>query len=725
MKKLSFMFLLLCSGLVFGQMQAVSQKVQNLNMMNQQFSKYELFTKDEAVSKTSKFLTSATDVTVLKIDNNTLSKVVSEAPEYLTLSVPYLNEVLNVQMYKQEILTDSFYATDEFGNFVDYTPGQYYRGIVEGDYNSLVAISFFENDVMGVISTLEKGNVVLGKSTDGFDYVTYSDVNLLGENPFVCGVDDMEYNQELMEDINFDPYSAFNAPETTNCVRIYYELTQKIWNNRGRDWNTVLNWITGVHNNVETLYDNDNINISMSQVKVWTFADPYSGSYSDNLSKFQSAGNDFDGDIGHLISTPATTSVAYLDSLCGGNNHAYSAISMVYQEVPAYSWTISTIAHEMGHSMGSPHTHACAWNGNNTAIDGCGPAGGSNEGCNGPIPPEGGTIMSYCHLVSVGTNLALGFGPQPGQLIRNNVDAKACLSSDCGTTDYCGFTIQGITSVSLDSDTVQISINDSSADTWVYQVVPYGQPVDADGWTTTTSDTFTVSSAGLTPFEYYEVHIVNKCDNGSLGGAKKALVLFGDYCDGTLFTDTGGTSGNYGNNEYLVKTFYPSSSNGAVILNISNARIQPGSDYLYIHNGNSPDAPLFDGGTISVPNVSNLSFTSTASDGTITVVFISDGGGTFGGWSATLDCDSLGVADLNSMDEISIYPNPASDFVNISSSNTKIDSVVITDASGRVVMTNKMDALSGKVNIAHLPKGVYMVSLTADGKTVTKKIIKR
>ncbi len=39
------------------------------------------------------------------------------------------------------------------------------------------------------------------------------------------------------------------------------------------------------------------------------------------------------------------------------------------------------------------------WNGDYTAIDGCGPAAGQNEGCNAEIP-EAGTIMSYCQNVS-------------------------------------------------------------------------------------------------------------------------------------------------------------------------------------------------------------------------------------------------------------------------------------------------------------------------------------
>jgi hypothetical protein len=83
------------------------------------------------------------------------------------------------------------------------------------------------------------------------------------------------------------------------------------------------------------------------------------------------------------------------------------------------------VAHEMGHSFGSRHTHACVWNGNNTAIDGCGPAAGYGyEGsCSGaPIPSIGGTIMSYCHLTSTGINFNNGFGHRFDVAIHGVVD---------------------------------------------------------------------------------------------------------------------------------------------------------------------------------------------------------------------------------------------------------------------------------------------------------------
>jgi hypothetical protein len=90
------------------------------------------------------------------------------------------------------------------------------------------------------------------------------------------------------------------------------------------------------------------------------------------------------------------------------------------------------VTHEFGHLFGSLHTHACVWNGNNTAIDGC--FGYVEGSCPLPgYPTGGGTIMSYCQLEGrPGINFNLGFGPQPGNVIRNSVNNASCLQS-CDT----------------------------------------------------------------------------------------------------------------------------------------------------------------------------------------------------------------------------------------------------------------------------------------------------
>jgi hypothetical protein len=122
----------------------------------------------------------------------------------------------------------------------------------------------------------------------------------------------------------------------------------------------------------------------------------------------------------------------------------------------------------MGHLMGSPHTHACFWNGNNTAIDGC--AGYTEDHGYGtcPVPgnpPNGGTIMSYCDGVpGVGVNFNNGFGPQPGELIRSRVAGAGCFSP----TNKAAFVSQSVPTSMVAGQPygVSVTMQNTGTTTW-------------------------------------------------------------------------------------------------------------------------------------------------------------------------------------------------------------------------------------------------------------------
>lgn len=715
MRKIYLITLLFCSIIVFGQHGVVPNKVKELNAKNQKFNSYELFTVNSS-QKSEKYQTSATDVTVLQMNDEQLLKLVKEGPELISVTIPYQDELVEVELYKANNFTESFIARDEQGNVLDFELGQYYRGAVKGDYTSLAAISFFKDDVIGVISTHEHGNIILGKSTDKQDYITYTDKNLLGQNPFVCGVEDLDHNLTVQDGIQFEE-SMYETTMTENCVKIYYEIAYRPYQLNGFSVQNTINWITAIQNNIGTLYANDNINVALHEIKIWTTNDPYTGSHSQMLDQFRTSVTNFSGDLAHLVNSPSTTSVAYLDSICTNFNYAYSGISLSYQQVPTYSWTIMAMTHEMGHSLGSPHTHACAWNGNNTAIDGCGPAAGANEGCSGPIPNNGGTIMSYCHLVSAGINFLNGFGPQPGALIRSKVDSKPCLGTDCS----CMSTIESMTITELNATDVQVQITDNTSTSWKYRAYLFGTQAP-DVWETAPNSNFTISE--LETNNYYVIEVANFC--GSVeGGTKSTLVLVGDFCDGTLFTDTGGVNGSYAPNQDFVKTFYPSSANSAVKLSFNRVGLLPNRDYMYVYNGDSTDAPLFTDGTITGLNNPGPSFTSTHPTGAITIHFVSDPIGAIYGWEAVVTCDEiLGIEDLSASNGLVVYPNPATNVLNVES-KSEIQSIQLYDISGKMILNNATKSLKEQIVIEHLPKGTYVLVVQVNGEMITKKIVKK
>ncbi len=72
-----------------------------------------------------------------------------------------------------------------------------------------------------------------------------------------------------------------------------------------------------------------------------------------------------------------------------------------------------------------------------------------------------------------------------------------------------------------------------------------------------------------------------------------------------------------------------------------------------------------------------------------------------------------------------VYPNPATDVVNINAKNSTltIDAIQITDLNGRTVKTVK--GMTNQINISELNAGVYFLKVTTDQGTGTTKIIKR
>ena len=156
------------------------------------------------------------------------------------------------------------------------------------------------------------------------------------------------------------------------------------------------------------------------------------------MNSFMEKRSSFNGDLGHLLdlSGQQNGGIAYVDVLCSNAfNIGYSDINASYGSVPTYSWTVNVVTHELGHNLGSHHTHDCVWGPDNcTAIDGCAEPK-SSTGCGScaeaPIPSKG-TIMSYCHRGGNGIDFNLGFGPEPGDVIRAKVAASPCLTA-CGT----------------------------------------------------------------------------------------------------------------------------------------------------------------------------------------------------------------------------------------------------------------------------------------------------
>lgn len=380
---------------------------------------------------------------ILDFNAENARQIGSLAPKTMTMVLPVdANNSIEVELVKVNILSPEFRVTTSEGQTINPELGTHYRGVIKGQDHSLAAVSFYNDQVVGMFSTQRRGNFVLGPlngANPNREHIVYNDSDLLINSNWECHTPDdgLKYSPEQLQ-----PTASGRA--LSDCIRIYYEVDYDIYTNKGTGTSA---FVTAEFNQIATLYANESLNYLLNEIYInTTSGSAYSnGSSSSLLSQFKSRISSLNGaNLGHLITYRSSGGIAAgFSGLCNSNvdnSLCISDIQGTYSNVPTYSWDIMVQTHEMGHLNGSRHTHACVWNGNNTAIDGC---SGSTEGsCPLPgNPSNGGTLMSYCHLQSVGINFSNGFGPQPGNVIRNATTNASCLSACDGGGDECTSTI--------------------------------------------------------------------------------------------------------------------------------------------------------------------------------------------------------------------------------------------------------------------------------------------
>ncbi len=368
---------------------------------------------------------------VFETGDEVMGEIIARAPEVLRLQVPAVDgRALVLELVKVNITTEDFRLLESQQQQPVATPAAvHYQGVVAGEPGSLVAFSFWDHELSGLISLPRRGNMSLGKlssvgarSDTRHLYVLYDDSEVFANLPFNCDVADTGVGY---------PINELREPDSrgpNDCVRVYFEVDHDIFLEKGSTA-AAYNYVMAIFNQAHILYSNASINLMVSEIFVWSTPSPYNGiSSSAMLTQFQNVRTSFNGNIGQLVSYRASGGIAVLSGLCHPITAArlsFASINSTYNNVPTYSFSVMVVAHELGHLLGSQHTHACVWNGNNTAIDGC--AGFVEGSCSVPSHPSGGgTIMSYCHISQVGINFSLGFGPQPSAVMRTRIGNAAC-----------------------------------------------------------------------------------------------------------------------------------------------------------------------------------------------------------------------------------------------------------------------------------------------------------
>ena len=375
--------------------------------------------------------TALDNYSLLELDTKFSKQALRTQSNTLYLELPIVNDELSkVRLSKAKITTDDFQIKDAKNNTHSINSGSaaFYWGTVDDNPNSLVAFSIYENTVSGMIH-LEGESYTLTKLKSQKQHIIYKNSDRKAVVPFACDTEDQL--STAIPDLEIE-----SREDSDNCVRIYIEADFDFYEAYDNSITATTEHIMNVFNQSAILYANEGIETVISEIKIWTTEDPYTGIGTAAL--LQEFGDEmadgFNGDLAHLYGDRLNAGRAWVNVLCHSLNKyrtAYMDVTADFDLVPAYSNSVMVVTHETGHNLGSVHTHACAWNGNETVIDGCGQVAGYPEGdCDTGTVPAKGTIMSYCHLVSgVGIDFSLGFGLQPGNFIRDKVSNGSCLSS--------------------------------------------------------------------------------------------------------------------------------------------------------------------------------------------------------------------------------------------------------------------------------------------------------
>lgn len=295
---------------------------------------------------------------------------------------------------------------------VNVETAAFYRGILNGLDNSVAAFTFHKDEIAAVFSTPEQGNYnlvlnYLNPGVNNENYLLFREADVKEARQYKCGVtDDMD---KLVRDA--DVSGAKGTYNSCHKLKVSMHADYELFLKKNNSVTGCVTYLTSLLNVISALYNNEGINMVMSEAVVNNAPDNYTYGGSDEvLLKFgDDMHNGINGDIAQMVSGysewgyPPLGGLAWRDVLCmtptqypdgSGGTVWVGPFSMSNNDIidnlpqlPVYSWDVNASAHEMGHNIGSPHTQSCSWAGG--PIDNCYPV---EEGpCSpGPNPAASG-----------------------------------------------------------------------------------------------------------------------------------------------------------------------------------------------------------------------------------------------------------------------------------------------------------------------------------------------
>jgi len=370
-------------------------------------------------------------------DKEAIKNIREDAPTSFSTLVPVEGQNKELTFSRIKVFSDAVILSTASGQpvTIDHLPISYHSsqstdhfGILNINRNGIkINYSDISGDIL--INLRENEKPVI-------DAIPEEDVVDIG-----CATEDSGYNTSIKHNHNY-------KSEEVVDLRLYIQVDYQLYLDNGSDVAATVDWVNALFSQVSALFAIHNIELLISQILIWDIPDPYQNTPDLSSVLFQLADevqNEFSGDVAQLLtSRQLGGGKANLDKICvpydpedSTGPYAVSA-SLNVDHITSTSYSFSTFvtAHEIGHVVGSPHSHACAWGPNNDeALDNCfAPEGGCPLG---PETDNGGAIMSYCFInPNIGINYNHGFGAEPGALMHSRLFNSNC-NNDCAEGQPC------------------------------------------------------------------------------------------------------------------------------------------------------------------------------------------------------------------------------------------------------------------------------------------------
>ena len=329
-----------------------------------------------------------------------------------------------------------------------------------------------------------------------------------------------------------------------------------------------------------------------------------------------------------------------------------------------------------------------------------------------------GTWCGWCPRGAVGLDYMTSTYPDTVVGVAvHNADPMAVSEYDAGIGQYISGYPSGVVDRTYgDVDPSQTSLQ-TAYDALNAEIVP----VDLSAGATQSGNILTISAQA----NFYTTF--------SAANYRLGVIISEDGVTGT------GDGTNVNNQDYDQVNYYSGGGNGPMGGYENYTDPVPATQMVYNHVGravlggyngqiNSVPAVINDGDSVSYDFTYTIPATSDQANLHIVVVLIDSTDGSIVGASQRSVAQALSVEDVSGIDSIKLYPNPATDILNIAFQAGNGDyNITITDMLGRTVINNNYKGLFGAQNIelpvSQLNAGHYIMNINDGNASYSTKFV--